>query len=100
MTRVDDTFIKEIIASGEDRRNLFAFTEPFSNPYDMDGVPLGLRRMYQLGLINPIIEIDVNQNRDALQVRNVSSGFCNLLVDVICPKYLITCHYAAETFKM
>ena len=53
MTRVDDTFIKEIIASGEDRRNLFAFTEPFSNPYDMDGVPLGLRRMYQLGLINP-----------------------------------------------
>ena len=71
MTRVDDTFIKEIIASGEDRRNLFAFTEPFSNPYDMDGVPLGLRRMYQLGLINPIIEIDVNQNRDALQVRNV-----------------------------
>ena len=64
MTRVDDTFIKEIIASEEDVTNLFAFTEPFSNPHDMDGVPLGLRRMHSLGLINPIIEIDVNQNRD------------------------------------
>ena len=68
MTRVDDTFIKEIIASDEDVTNLFAFTEPFSNPHDMDGVPLGLRRMHSLGLINPIIEIDVNQNRDVIQV--------------------------------
>ena len=68
MTRVDDTFIRELIASEEDVTNLFAFTEPFNNPHDMDGVPLGLRRMFSLGLINPIIEIDVNQNRDAIQV--------------------------------
>ena len=68
MTGVDDEFVKEIIDKGEDVNNLFAFTEAFSNPHDMDGVPLGLRRMHSLGLINPIIEIDVNQNRDAIQV--------------------------------
>ena len=59
MTRVDDTFIKELIAEDEDISELFAFTEAFENINDLDGIPVGLRKMRMLGLQNPIIEIDL-----------------------------------------
>ena len=61
MTGVDDKFIKEII-------DLFAFTEAFRKPHDLTSIPRGLKKMKKLNLINPIIEIDVNQNQDVFEV--------------------------------
>ena len=41
MTRVDDTFIQELIAEGEDPEDLFAFTEAFEHKSDLKSVPVG-----------------------------------------------------------
>ena len=63
MTRVDDTFIEEIVDKGEDVSNLFAFTEVIEsvkngNP-DTESIPVGLSKMKAFGLVNPIFEIDL-----------------------------------------
>ncbi|KAL9952347.1 hypothetical protein ACROYT_G039590 [Oculina patagonica] len=62
MTRVDDTFIEEIVEKGEDLSNLFAFTEVIESVKDgipdTKSTPVGLAKMKALGLINPIIELD------------------------------------------
>ena len=59
MTRVDDTFIEEIFAKGDDVRKLFAFTEVIESVKngipDTKSVPVGLSKMKALGLVNPII---------------------------------------------
>ena len=68
MTGVDDKFIKEIIEKGEDVNDLFAFTEAFRKPHDLTSIPHGLKKMKKLNLINPIIDIDVNQNQDVFEV--------------------------------
>ena len=59
MTRVDEPWVQELVASGEDVKNLFAFTEAFDSPDKLEEIPLGLRKMKRFGLINPIIEIDL-----------------------------------------
>ena len=41
MTRVDDTFIQELIAEGEDPKDLFAFTEAFEHKRNLQAVPVG-----------------------------------------------------------
>ena len=41
MTRVDDTFIQELIAEGEDPKDLFAFTEGFDDKNDIEALPIG-----------------------------------------------------------
>ena len=64
MTRVDDTFIQELIAEGEDPKDLFAFTEAFDHKNDLKVVPVALRKMKLLGLQNPIVEIDTQKNKD------------------------------------
>ena len=64
VTQVDDTFIKEIVDKGEDVSNLFAFTEVIES-VNRNGIPnknhtpVGLSKMKTLGLVNPIIEIDL-----------------------------------------
>ena len=62
MTRVDDTFVSELVAR-EDVSNLFAFTEVIERVKDgipdTNTTPVGLSKMESLGLINPIIEIDL-----------------------------------------
>ena len=59
MTRVDDTFIEQIVAKGEDVNSLFAFTEVIESVKngipDTKSVPVGLSKMKALGLVNPII---------------------------------------------
>lgn len=63
MTRVDDTFLRQLVARGEDVSNLFAFTEVIEAVNDgipdTKTTPVGLSKMKSLGLINPIIEIDL-----------------------------------------
>ena len=64
MTRLGDTFIKQLKEKGEDFTNLYAFTE-FLESIGKDGVPdtetipIGLRKMKELGIKNPIIEMDL-----------------------------------------
>ena len=40
MTRVDDVFIQELIAEGEDPEDLFAFTEAFDDKSDFKALPV------------------------------------------------------------
>ena len=53
-TRVDDTFIKELVATPDVCvKDLFAFTEAFESVSDQDTIPLGLRQMKIYGMPNP-----------------------------------------------
>ena len=55
-TRVDDTFIKELVATPDVCvKDLFAFTEAFESVSDQDTIPLGLRQMkiYGMSLSHP-----------------------------------------------
>ena len=86
MTRVDDTFIEQIVAKGEDVNSLFAFTEVIESVKngipDTKSVPVGLSKMKALGLINPIIEIDLAIdaiNWDVFTVQDM----CKLLLERI-----------------
>ena len=67
MPRVDDSWVAEIVRAceegKEDLGNLFAFSEFFESVFqgipDTKTIPVGLRKMQEQGLINPIIEIDL-----------------------------------------
>ena len=64
MTRLGDTFIRQLKMKGEDFTNLYAFSE-FLESVDKDRVPdtktvpIGLLKMKQLGIKNAIIEADL-----------------------------------------
>ena len=86
MTRVDDTFLRQLVARGEDISNLFAFTEVIEAVNDgipdTKTTPVGLSKMKSLGLINPIIEIDLaidSINWDVFTVQDM----CKLLSERI-----------------
>ena len=82
MTRVDDTFLRELVDSGEDVSNLFAFTEVMEAVNDgipdTKTTPVGLSKMKSLGLINPIIEIDLAMDSINWEVFTVQD-MCKLL---------------------
>ena len=67
MTRVDDSWVAAIVRDceegKEDLGNLFAFSEFIESISqgipDTKTIPVGLRKMQEQGLINPIIEIDL-----------------------------------------
>ena len=75
MTRVDDTFIKELMEKGEDPSTLYAFSEVTAGiskgVIDRETIPVGLVRMKEYGLINPIIEFD-------LADKSVDWEFCSV----------------------
>ncbi|CAB4021327.1 PREDICTED: uncharacterized protein LOC107355583 isoform X2, partial [Paramuricea clavata] len=65
MTRVGDTFIRQLAEKGEDFSRFYAFTEFIESidsrtkiP-DTDTIPVGLMKMKELGIRNPIIEADL-----------------------------------------
>ena len=65
MTRLGDTFIRQLKEKGEDFTNLWAFYEflesvdPKTKIPDTKSVPIGLRKMKELGIKNAIIELDL-----------------------------------------
>ena len=65
MTRVGDTFIRELSEKGEVFSNFYAFTELIhsidkqSKIPDTDTIPVGLMKMKELEIRNPIIEVDL-----------------------------------------
>lgn len=64
MTRLGDTFIKQLHEKGEDFTNLYAFSEFLESigkdrVPDTETVPIGLRKMKELGIKNAIIEMDL-----------------------------------------
>ena len=64
MTRLGDTFIKQLKEKGEDFTNLYAFTEFLESVGkdripDSKTIPVGLRKMKELGIKNVIIEMDL-----------------------------------------
>ena len=67
MTRVDDLFVKHLKDKGEDFDKFFAFSEVINNKTGLNkngtpnkDLPIGLKKMKQLGMKNPIFEIDLN----------------------------------------
>ena len=65
MTRVEDLFIPQLAEKGEDFSKFFAFTEFIENVDsrtrvpDTETVPIGLKKMKEFGVFNPIIEADL-----------------------------------------
>lgn len=65
MTRVGDIFIRQLAEKGEDFRKFYAFTELIhftdkqSRIPDTETIPVGLMKMKELGIRNPIIEVDL-----------------------------------------
>lgn len=62
MTRVGDVFIQQLVEQGEDMSTKFAFTELSDEIKDgvpVDDLPIGLQKCKELGVPNPIIEIDM-----------------------------------------
>ena len=62
MTRVGDTFIKELNEKGEDMTTKYGFVELSDDSKDgipVDDLPIGLLKCKKLNLPNPIIEIDL-----------------------------------------
>ncbi|XP_052780720.1 uncharacterized protein LOC128217558 isoform X1 [Mya arenaria] len=66
MTRVDDVFMKELIAKGEDPETLWAFseiTEMITKKVpDTEMLPVGLCKMQSAGLRNVIFEFDLGDS--------------------------------------
>ena len=67
MTRVDDDFVQMLLAKGEDPKTLFSFSEVTESVKkgipDTTTVPVGLKKMQQFRLQNPILEIDLVDKR-------------------------------------
>ena len=65
--RVDDVFVKQIVESGEDMTKLFGFVDftadIINGAIDMESIPANLLKMKELKLRNPIIEIDLADQR-------------------------------------
>ena len=66
MTRLGDTFIKQLHEKGEDFTHLWAFSEfleKINNKIpDTDKIPIGMVKMKELGIKNAIIEADLVYN--------------------------------------
>ena len=62
MTRIGDTFIRQLISQGEDMGPYYAFTELIESIVDKvpnDDLPIGLIKMKELGIHNMIMEMDL-----------------------------------------
>ncbi|XP_028397816.1 uncharacterized protein LOC114521550 [Dendronephthya gigantea] len=65
MTRVGDTFIRQLAEKGEDFSTFYAFTEFIESVDsrtripDTETIPIGLKKMKELSIRNPIIEADL-----------------------------------------
>ncbi len=65
MTRVGDVFIRQLAEKGEDFSKFYAFTEfvesidSRTKVPDTETIPIGLKKMKELGIRNPIIEADL-----------------------------------------
>ena len=82
--RVEDLFTKHLVESGEDLSKLYAFTDAFEKftsdalP-DMEDIPVGMEKMSEIGLKNPIIEIDLATPRIDWEKLSISQ-YCDLLL--------------------
>ncbi|XP_048588501.1 uncharacterized protein LOC5506209 [Nematostella vectensis] len=85
MTRLGDTFIKQLHERGEDMTLKYAFTE-FLEKIDEnrvpipDLIPVGMRKMKELGIGNAIIEIDLVYNGIDYKKFTINK-ICDLLLE-------------------
>jgi Ca2+-binding EF-hand superfamily protein len=77
MTRVGDVFIRQLAEKGEDFSKFYAFTEfvesidSRTKVPDTETIPVGLKKMKELGIRNPIIEADLAYPRIDYKIFNV-----------------------------
>ena len=81
--RVDDKFVKELLDRGEDMSCLYGFTEVSAGVenggLDRDRIPEALKKMKELKLPNPIIEIDLADSRVDWEKTFTVDDMCQLL---------------------
>ena len=86
MTRVDDGFVQQLVERGEDKSTLFAFTEATAGVkngvMDTKTLPIGLEKMQQFGLRNPIIEVDL-ADKSVDNAKFTTEDVCQLLLQWI-----------------
>ena len=87
MTRVDDTFVKELGERGEDMHTLYAFADVTEDVkdgvLDTTTLPVTLKKMKQHGLHNPILEIDLADKRIDWDGKFTVENLCDLLLQRI-----------------
>ena len=82
--RVDDEFVKQLFEKGEDMTKLYAFCD-FIDDVTEDGiindetVPVTLLKMKELKLRNPIIEIDLADQRIDWTQKSIIEEVCQLM---------------------
>ena len=74
MPRVDDSFVDELTKKENDLSCFFAFSE-VGKLDDPEYIPVGLAKMKKYGLKNPIIEIDLANQKSS----NFTQEMCSLL---------------------
>ena len=95
--RVDDVFVKQIVESGEDMTKMFGFVDftadIVNGAIDMKSIPANLLKIKELKLRNPIIEMDLADQRIDWVKKCSIKDVCQLLkkrIDwvkqEICPK--------------
>ncbi len=78
MPRVDDTFVEQLTKKEKDLSCFYAFTE-VGKLDNLEYIPVGMAKMKKYGLLNPIIEIDLANQKDP----NFTSKMCALLQERI-----------------
>ncbi len=78
MPRVDDTFVEQLTKKEKDLSCFYAFTE-VGKLDNLEYIPVGMAKMKKYGLRNPIIEIDLANQKDP----NFTSKMCALLQERI-----------------
>ena len=86
-TRVDDHFLEALVKRGEDMSPLYAFSDLVSYPItdgvpDTETIPIGIIKMDEFNLKNPIFEIDLaDSNVDYNKF--TMKDYCDVLMDRI-----------------
>ena len=84
MTRVDDEFIKQLVDQGEDVSTLYSFVELTAGVkngiMDAETDPIAMKKMKELGLRNPIIEIDLANKQVDWEGKFTVKDLCQLLL--------------------
>ena len=82
--RVDDVFVRELIERGEDVSSFYAFVNFIENIdngiIDTETVPIALKKMEELKMRNPIIEMDLEDSRLRWNKKSLIRDLCSLLL--------------------
>ena len=84
MTRVDDHFLEALVKRGEDMSPLYSFSDLVCYPItggvpDTETIPVGIAKMDQFNLKNPIFEVDLADSNVDYKIFTMEN-YCDILM--------------------